>query len=84
MSDATMQVISREMMEAAADTIERQRGEIARLENRLADALAEVDRLRAVLEPFANAVFYDNGNITVDRSVDPEKLIRAYFALRSL
>lgn len=52
----------------AADHIESQALRIAELEK--------------ALQPFANAVFNDNGDLTVNLSVDSENLISAYFALR--
>jgi hypothetical protein len=37
-----------------------------------------------VLLPFANAVFNDNGDITVDRStVNYDDFVKAYFTLRA-
>ncbi|MBX5089398.1 hypothetical protein [Rhizobium lentis] len=41
------------------------------------------EKLEKALEPFADAVFNDNGDLTVNLSVDSEDLIRAYFTLRA-
>lgn len=46
-------------------------------------AAAEIERLRAILEPFAAAVYNDNGNVTYDTShIRPEAYWHAYVALR--
>ena len=45
------------------------------------EAADEIERLRKALEPFANSVFNDNGDITVDRSFATyDDFVRAYFA----
>jgi Lar family restriction alleviation protein len=41
-----------------------------------------VEELEAALKPFANAIYNDNGDITVDLSVKSEDLVKAYFVLR--
>lgn len=47
------------------------------------EAADEIERLRKALEPFANAVFNDNGDMTVDRSFATyDDFVRAYFVLK--
>jgi hypothetical protein len=41
-----------------------------------------VEELEAALKPFADAIYNDNGDITVDLSVKSEDLVKAYFVLR--
>lgn len=55
------------------------------------DLRAELRRLRAdnaklreALQPFADRVFNDNGNITVSGNVSYDDHCRAYFTLRAL
>lgn len=45
-------------------------------------AADRIEALEAALKPFADAVYNDNGDLTVNLSVDGEDLIKAYFAIR--
>lgn len=55
----------------------------ARAEVALSASQAQLKIYREALEPFADAVFNDNGDITVNLSaVDPDDFIAAYFAFR--
>lgn len=43
----------------------------------------KIEKLRKALQPFADAVFNDNGDMTVDLSaLNSENCIQAYFAMR--
>ncbi len=46
------------------------------------EAALALRSLAVALEPFAAAVYNDNGDLTVNLSVNSEDLIRAYFTLR--
>lgn len=51
---------------------------------KLAASEADIARLRAALQPFADRVFNDNGDITVSGNVSYDDHCRAYFTLRAL
>jgi hypothetical protein len=42
------------------------------------------EQLRAALKPFADAVFNDNGDLTVSTSTNRDHYIRAYMVLRAI
>lgn len=42
----------------------------------------DVEKLRKALKPFADAVFNDNGDMTISPICDREAYIAAYFAMR--
>lgn len=66
------------------DTIDRCRRDAAEATAKLETAEAERDALRKALEPFADAVFNDNGDMTVNLAAPTsEDFINAYFALRA-
>lgn len=43
-----------------------------------------LDKVLEVLRPFADAVYNDNGDMTINRDVKGDDLVAAYFLRRSL
>lgn len=67
-------------LEGAAAKIDAQAAEITRLRAELAAAEAKAEALAKALEPFANCIFNDNGDLTVTfRSFTSDELTTAYF-----
>lgn len=73
----------KDICQYAFDTIEHLRRVQLKAAKSEADALRKrVAELEATLKPFADKIFNDNGDITVDLSVRGEDLVKAYFLLR--
>jgi hypothetical protein len=50
---------------------------------RAVKAEAEIERLRVALKPFADAVYNDNGDMTIDHAgIGIEQFATAYFVMR--
>jgi hypothetical protein len=72
---------------AVPDAVKRLLTEKEEWRQKYADAAVsadEAERLRAALEPFAAAVFNDNGDMTISPVTDRHAYSKAYFAVRGV